>query len=645
MNKEKGLQRKEDSSLIRVLLIEDDPEDARLLREMLAEAKGTHFNVEWADRLQAGLEHLAEGGIDILLLDLSLPDSHGLDTVLTVNSRASGVPIVILTGLDDETLAIEAVREGTQDYLVKGQVDGNLLVRSIRYAIERKRTEVALRESEERFRQLTENIREVFWMTDLKKSRMIYISPAYQEIWGRTSESLYERPRSFLDSIHPDDREAVIGTFEKQAQGKPISVEYRIMRPDGSVRWIRSRGFPVRNELGEVYRVAGLAEDTTERKRAEAALQKYANDLEEMVSERTAELVNTTTFLNNILESSTEYAIVATDLKGTILNWNKGANNIFGYNAEEVIGKPFVDIFHEKDSPRKRKKTNIPKILIDAQTNKVSLSDLKLVKTNGQPFPADLTATYLRDAHGMKIGILAIIKDISERKMLERQLIQSEKMAGIGTLAAGIAHEIRNPLSIINTSTYLLRDEIIGRTQEMEDLLGQIEGGIKRTQTIINNLLDFSRPAVHELESVDLKNLMEQILSLEGRSISTQNIKLRSKLKEVPKILANLDSLKHIFLNLLINAVQSMPNGGILGIRTFQEDKRVTVEISDTGIGIAEKDLAKIFDPFFTTKEPGKGTGLGLAFVHAEIERTGATIRVKSKPRLGSTFIVEFPLR
>jgi len=179
----------------------------------------------------------------------------------------------------------------------------------------------------------------------------------------------------------------------------------------------------------------------------------------------------------------------------------------------------------------------------------------------------------------------------------------------------------------------------------MEDLLGQIEGGIKRTQTIINNLLDFSRPAVHELESVDLKNLMEQILSLEGRSISTQNIKLRSKLKEVPKILANLDSLKHIFLNLLINAVQSMPNGGILGIRTFQEDKRVTVEISDTGIGIAEKDLAKIFDPFFTTKEPGKGTGLGLAFVHAEIERTGATIRVKSKPRLGSTFIVEFPLR
>jgi polar amino acid transport system substrate-binding protein len=109
--------------------------------------------------------------------------------------------------------------------------------------------------------------------------------------------------------------------------------------------------------------------------------------------------------------------------------------------------------------------------------------------------------------------------------------------------------------------------------------------------------------------------------------------------------MANLDSLKHIFLNLLINAVQSMPDGGILAIKTYQEDERVTVEISDTGVGITEQDLPKIFDPFFTTKDPGKGTGLGLAFVHSEIEKMGAKVRVNSTPELGSTFIVEFPLR
>jgi signal transduction histidine kinase len=203
----------------------------------------------------------------------------------------------------------------------------------------------------------------------------------------------------------------------------------------------------------------------------------------------------------------------------------------------------------------------------------------------------------------------------------------------------------KKPLSIINNSAYLLREEIIGKTEEVENLLRQIEGGIKRTQTIINNLLDFSRPTVHELELVDLKNLMEQILSLEGRALSTNNIKLRSELKAVPRMMANLDSLKHVFLNLLINAVQSMSQGGTLGIKINQEDNSVTVEISDTGIGIAEKDLPKIFDPFFSTKEPGEGTGLGLAFVHSEIERMGATIRVESKLNVGSTFIVEFPLR
>jgi PAS domain S-box-containing protein len=777
MEKKKRFQKREPSlglaphpSPIKALLIEDDPEDAQLLREILAEAKEIRFDIEWADRLQAGLERLSHGGIDVLLLDLSLPDSAGIDTVLTVQSRASGVPIVVLTGLDDEAFAMRAVRKGAQDYLVKGQVDSNLLARSIRYAIERKRGEEALRESEERFRQLAENIHEVFWMSDLKKSEMIYVSPAYEEVWGASCNSLYEQPRSFVDSIHPEDRGTVIATFEKQAQGKPITVEYRIVRPDGSVRWICSRGFPVHNEFGEVYRVAGLAEDITERKLAEEALResegkyrtifentgnatiiieedttislvnaefekligyskeelegkkswtefvmkddmerlrqfhdgrridpdsaprnhefkiidrggnvrdvfltvamipgtekslasalditerkrmegqlrKYATDLEEMVSERTAELANTTAFLNNILDSSTEYAILASDLKGAILNWNTGARRIFGYEAKEVVGKANVDILSEQDFPHGMGQKNLFKATIDAQTNKVNLNDLKLVRKNGEFFPADLTATYLKDAKGKQIGILAIIKDVTERKMLERQLIQSEKMAGIGTLAAGIAHEIRNPLSIINTSTYLLREVIIGKTEEVEDLLGKIAGGINRTETIINNLLDFSRPAVHELESVDLKNLLEQILTLEGRALLTKNIEFKTDIKDVPKILANLDSLKHIFLNILINAVQSMPKGGTLGIRTYQEDKMVGVEISDTGIGIAKNDLPKIFDPFFTTKEPGKGTGLGLAFVHSELGKMGAQIRVNSKPNLGSTFIVEFPLR
>ena len=136
---------------IKVLLVEDNPGDARLIQEMLTEIRGATFNFERADRLSTGLEHLVEGRIDVVLLDLGLPDSQGLDTFDKAYAQAPEVPIVVLTALDDEALAIRAVREGAQDYLVKGQVDSNLLARAIRYAIERKKAEEALKESEEKY--------------------------------------------------------------------------------------------------------------------------------------------------------------------------------------------------------------------------------------------------------------------------------------------------------------------------------------------------------------------------------------------------------------------------------------------------------------------------------------------------------------
>ncbi len=136
-----GLKTSPKSAFVKVLIIEDNPGDARLMGEMLAEVKGTEFDLEWLDRLSTGLERLAGGGIDVALLDLSLPDSQGLDTFVKAHEQAPGVPIIVLTGLDDEELAVKAVRQGAQDYLVKGQVDNNLLVRAVRYAIERKRTE------------------------------------------------------------------------------------------------------------------------------------------------------------------------------------------------------------------------------------------------------------------------------------------------------------------------------------------------------------------------------------------------------------------------------------------------------------------------------------------------------------------------
>ncbi|MCD6302423.1 MAG: PAS domain-containing protein, partial [Anaerolineae bacterium] len=154
----------------------------------------------------------------------------------------------------------------------------------VRDITERKRADEALRESEEHFRQLTENIQEVFWMTSTDKSKMLYVSPAYEEVWGRTRASLYENPRSFLEAIHPDDRERVIMSQREQIQ-KGYKLQYRIVRPDGLIRWIRDRAFPIRNEIGGIYRIAGIAEDITKRKEVEEKILNYQKQLQSLASE------------------------------------------------------------------------------------------------------------------------------------------------------------------------------------------------------------------------------------------------------------------------------------------------------------------------------------------------------------------------
>ena len=255
---------------VALLLVEDNAADARLVRELLLEARPHRFEVTHVTNLGGARASLMQGRFDVIILDLGLPDSQGLDTLIRTRTEGPGVPVIVLTGMDDEQRAIEAVVHGAQDYLVKGAVTGQVLRHSVTYAIERAKLEAATRERDERFRQLADNMREVFFIVEAHFRETLYISPAYEQVWGRPCESLYEQPASFLEHVVAGDRDIVLENIRRVQAGEDAGeVLFRITRPDGEQRWILTHAMPVRNARGDVYRIAGLGMDVTERQNLE----------------------------------------------------------------------------------------------------------------------------------------------------------------------------------------------------------------------------------------------------------------------------------------------------------------------------------------------------------------------------------------
>jgi len=233
---------------------------------------------------------------------------------------------------------------------------------------------------------------------------------------------------------------------------------------------------------------------------------------------------------------------------------------------------------------------------------------------------------------------------VHQLKESQEQLIQAEKLTSLGQMAASIAHEINNPLAGVLVYTQLLAKKVAGDTLKAEealDYLSKMESEVSRCSRIIRNLLDFARQTEPMLRLVDINQVIERVLSMVGHQAQLQNVEVVKEFSpSLPKVMADFDQLQQIFTNLILNAIQAMPDGGKLTLRSSAVDGELRIDVQDTGCGISKEDMGKLFTPFFTTKAKGKGVGLGLAVAHGIIERHKGRIKVQSEVGKGTTFSV-----
>jgi PAS domain S-box-containing protein len=493
----------------------------------------------------------------------------------------------------------------------------------------RHEVEAERKEEEEYFRLLALHLRDVLWVADAPQTRMNYVSPAYETVWGRTRQSLFEEPQSFLDAVDPKDKERVVGAVAQRGQTGHYEEEYRIRRPDGSLRWIWDRGYAVPDERGLNKTFVGISEDITGRKECEADRARLAA----------------------IVECSDD-AIISKTLDGIVVNWNQGAERLYGYSAEEMIGRPISILFaaeHHHEYLHIMEKVR--------KGERLSAYDTVRRRKDGTAVTVSVDICPIEVRDGEIVGASKIAHDITRMKQLEEQFRQAQKMEAVGQLAGGVAHDFNNLLTVIcGYSDLLLSDcPIEGRTRNM---LTEINKAGERAATLTRQLLAFSRRQVLEPKVLELNAVVANCEKMLKRLVG-EDVDLVAVLDPaLGRVKTDPGQIEQVLMNLVVNARDAMPQGGKLTIETansvldqtycrlhaeVKPGRYVMLAVSDTGCGMDEPTKARIFEPFYTTKELGKGTGLGLAMVYGFIKQSGGHIYVYSEPGLGSTFKLYLP--
>jgi PAS domain S-box-containing protein len=616
----------------RIVLVDDNPDDRRLTELAIRRELPTIETIEVTD--EASFKAALDGDFDLVITDYHLRWSDGLRVLRSVKEKWPDRPVVMFTGSGSEEIAVEAMRLGLDDYVLKGPRRAARLPAAVRSAIRRSEERQALAASQARYRELFDSVPIGLYRTT-EDGRVLDSNVAMAQMLGfADADAFATQPWNEL-WVDPADWEAWHEAIERD--GVVRGFETRLRGADGSIHWLVVEARGVRDDDGRVRWHEGSAVDLTDRRLAEDAL-------------RASEARK-----GAMLEAAID-GVIGMDATGRITEFSPAAERTFGYRRDDVIGKRLAEVLVPPDL-RERHRTGLARYLATGEASILGRRlELRALRADGRQIPVEVAINRI-DVPGPP-AFTGYVRDISAQRRLEESLRQAQRMDAIGQLAGGVAHDFNNMLTVIDGFSALLLDDL-DEGDLRRELVMEIQRATARASSLTAQLLSVSRRQVLHLQPVDLNRLVAHLLPL-LRRVVPEDVVTNVHTAAEPVVVDIDDAhFEQVMLNLAVNARDAMVSGGTLTIETaiveldaaFAEGRpgvrpgrHAMLAVGDTGIGMDAATLARIFEPFFTTKDIGKGTGLGLAMVYGTVQQSGGHIWVQSEPGHGTTVRIYLPL-